>query len=127
MDTQDALHDAHVARLETNRLEHVLVQWLDEPGDTRTDEFHAAWETHEQIDQCKADIRRWERLERNAPTRSEAIIAEHKLAGLRAELTGLLGQLAGATQEQPQVTDGQPGDGQIQGRPSNIAPKPLTR
>lgn len=83
MDTQDALHDAHVARLETNRLEHVLVQWLDEPGDTRTDEFLAAWETHEKIGQCKAETQR----------------LEQKLASLRAKSAWLLGQLAGATQE----------------------------
>ena len=87
----EPLHDAHV-----NIYESALI------------EFEAAWEKHEQIDQCKADIQRWERLEQNAPTPSEAITAEHKLAGLRAELTRLLGQLSGATQEHPQATTSQP-------------------
>ena len=89
------------------------------------DEYLMAWEIHEQLDRCRAKIERWERLERNAPTPSEEIIAEHKLAGLRAELTGLLGQLAGATQEQPQATEGWPGDGQNPGiGPQTLHPSP---
>lgn len=87
----EPLHDAHVACLSAYRREHMLKkfnQWLDEPGDANTPEFDIAWEKHEQIDQCKAEIQRWERLEQNAPTPSEAIAAEGKLAGLRAELAG---------------------------------------
>lgn len=51
--------------------------------EARTDEFLAAWETHEKIGQCKAETQR----------------LEQKLASLRAESAWLLGQLAGATQE----------------------------
>ena len=69
---------------------------------THDAEFQLAWRIHEQLDQCKAKIQRWERLEQNAPTPSEAIIAEHELAGLRAELAGLLSQLSGVGQEQAQ-------------------------
>lgn len=71
-------------------------------------EYLRAWEIHEQIDLCKAKIQRWEHLEQSAPTPSEAITAEHKLASLRAELAGLLSQLSGATQEHPQATASQP-------------------
>jgi len=63
------------------------------------DEYLMAWEVHEQLEQCKSEIQRWERLEQNAPTPSEAIAAEQKLAGLRAELAGLLSQLSDAVQE----------------------------
>ena len=72
------------------------------------DEYLMAWEVHEQLEQCKSEIQRWERLEQNAPTPSEAITAEHKLAGLRAELAGLLSQLSDATQEHPHATASQP-------------------
>jgi hypothetical protein len=71
---------------------------------THDAEFQLAWRIHEQLDQCKAQIQRWERLEQNAPTPSEAIAAEGKLAGLRAELAGLLRQLSGTAQEHPQAT-----------------------
>lgn len=74
---------------------------------THDAEFQLAWRIHEQLDQCKAKIQRWERLEQNAPTPSEAIAAEGKLAGLRAELAGLLSQLSGAMQEHLQVTASQ--------------------
>jgi hypothetical protein len=69
---------------------------------THDAEFQMAWKIHEQIDLCKAQIQRWERLEQNAATPSEAIAAEGKLAGLRAELAGLLNQLSGPGQEQAQ-------------------------
>lgn len=41
-------------------------------------------------------------------TRCEAVAAEQRLAGLRAELAGLLGQLSGTSQEHPDATVGQP-------------------
>ena len=85
----EPLHDAHVACLNVYKRELV--------------EFDVAWEKHEQLDQRKADIERWQRLEKNAPTPSEAIAAEQKLESLRAQVAGLMGQLAGATQEQPQA------------------------
>jgi hypothetical protein len=74
-----SLHDAHV------------VCWHN-----MWHEFDAAWAIYEKIDQCKAGIERWERLEQNAPTPSEAIAAEQRLVALRQELANLNRQMTGA-------------------------------
>ena len=100
-----SLDDAAIDRLSRTSGAADLVRAILAAHDA---EFQKAWGIHEQIDLCKAKIQRWERLEQNAPTPSEAITAEHKLAGLRAELAGLLSQLSGTGQEHPQATTSQP-------------------
>ena len=102
-----SLHDAHVLCLERYRDEHMLrkfKQWLDEPGDTNTAEFEAAWKMSNDLDEINAEIQIWERREQNALIPSEAIAAEQKLAGLRAKRDGILSRLSDAGQDQPQAT-----------------------
>lgn len=100
-----SLHNDHVLCLERYIEKHLsrrFKQWLDEPGDTNTDEFEAAWKMHENLDKLNAKIQTWEHREQNAPIPSEALAAEQKLAGLRAERDEILSQLSGSVQEQAQ-------------------------
>lgn len=53
-------------------------------------EYAAAWQLHDQIDRCDADIEQWERLKTTAMTSSDAVIAEDRLKDLRAERLRLL-------------------------------------
>lgn len=66
-------------------------------------EYLTAWKIHEQIDRCNDDIDRWEQLEKNAKTSSDALIAEDKLRGLRAEKATLLEQVSSPLQALPQA------------------------
>lgn len=94
-----SLDDAAIARLNPASGAADLVRAVLATHDA---EFQMAWGIHEQVDRCKAQIQRWERLEQNATTPSEAIAAEGKLVGLHAELAGLLNQLSGSGQEHAQ-------------------------
>lgn len=105
--------DGTLSRRAAAALRELAVRYKAELGETEDaaiaavsanhdSEYLAAWAIHEQIDQCKAQIQRWERLEQNAPTPSEAIAAEGKLAGWRGKLDGLLSQLSDAGQEPAQ-------------------------
>lgn len=60
------------------------------PGAAHCDEFVSAFDTHCDIDRLNEDIARWQRLEQNAQTPSDAIAVRHELGDLRAERARLL-------------------------------------
>ena len=122
----ESLHDSHVDCLRIKQREHMLKNcnhWLDEPREVKTDEFDAAWAIHEKIDQCKASIERWQRLEQNAPTPSEAIAAEQKLATLHQELASLNRQVYGG---EPDTEEAANATTLVSASAPADAPEPLT-